>query len=75
MERFNPEKEDFTHALVWLRLYSLPQEFWLEEILVGINNTIGIYIKASEATKQRRYTTYEYLQTSSRSHYPRLSRQ
>jgi hypothetical protein len=51
-ERFSPEKEDFTHALVWLRLYSLPQEFWLEEILAGIDNTIGIYVKASEATKQ-----------------------
>jgi hypothetical protein len=58
MERFSPEKEDFTHAPVWLRLYSLPQEFWLEEILAGIDNTIGIYVKASEATKQRRYTAY-----------------
>jgi hypothetical protein len=58
MERFSPEKEDFTHAPVWLRLYSLPQEFWLEEILAGIDNTIGIYVKASEATRQRRYTAY-----------------
>jgi hypothetical protein len=57
-ERFNPEKEDFSHAPVWLRLYSLPQEFWLEEILAGIGNTIGSYVKASEATKQRRYTAY-----------------
>jgi hypothetical protein len=52
MERFSSEKEDFTHAPVWLRLYSLPQEFWLEEILAGIGNTIGIYVKASEATRQ-----------------------
>jgi hypothetical protein len=36
----------------------LPQEFWLEEILVGIGNTIGVYVKSSEATKQRRYTSY-----------------
>jgi hypothetical protein len=57
-ERFSPEREDFTHAPVWLRLYSLPQEFWLEEILAGIGNTIGSYVKASEATKQRRYTAY-----------------
>jgi hypothetical protein len=57
-ERFSPKKEDFMHAPVWLRLYSLPQELWLEEILAGIGNTIDIYIKASEATKQRRYTTY-----------------
>lgn len=25
MERFNPWKEDFTYAPVWIRLYSLPQ--------------------------------------------------
>jgi hypothetical protein len=57
-ERFNPEKEDFSHAPVWIHLYSLPQEFWLEEILAGIRNTLGIYVKASEETKQRRYTSY-----------------
>jgi hypothetical protein len=45
-------------APVWIRLYSLPQEFWLEEILMGIGNTIGQYVKASEATKQRKYTSY-----------------
>jgi hypothetical protein len=26
-EKFNPKREDFSHALVWIRLYSLPQEF------------------------------------------------
>jgi hypothetical protein len=57
-EKFSPEKEDFAHAPVWIRLYSLPQEFWLEEVLAGIGNTIGIYVKSSEATKQRRYTSY-----------------
>jgi hypothetical protein len=57
-ETFSPEKEDFAHAPVWIRLYSLPQEFWLEEVLAGIGNTIGIYVKSSEATKQRRYTSY-----------------
>jgi hypothetical protein len=36
----------------------LPQEFWLEEVLAGIGNTIGIYVKSSEATKQWRYTSY-----------------
>jgi hypothetical protein len=57
-EKFRPEQEDFSHAPVWIRLYSLPQEFWLEEVLAGIGNTIGIYVKSSEATKQRRYTSY-----------------
>jgi hypothetical protein len=57
-ERFNPDKEDFTMAPVWIRMYSLPQEFWLEEILMGIGNTLGQYVKASEATRQRKYTSY-----------------
>jgi hypothetical protein len=52
-EKFSLEKEDFSHALVWIRLYSLPQEFWLEEILAGIGNTIGVYVKVSEATRQK----------------------
>jgi len=30
----------------------------LEEFLTGIGNTIGIYVNSSEATKQRRYTSY-----------------
>jgi hypothetical protein len=58
MDRFSREKEDFTMAPVWIRLYSLPQEFWLEEILMGIGNTVGWYVKSSEATKQRKYTSY-----------------
>jgi hypothetical protein len=55
---FCPEKENFAYAPVWIRLYSLPQEFWLEEILLGIGNTLGKYVKSSEATKQRKYTSY-----------------
>jgi hypothetical protein len=57
-ERFSPDKEDFMMAPVWINLYSLPQEFWLEEILMGIGNIVGQYVKASEATKQRKYTSY-----------------
>jgi hypothetical protein len=57
-DHFCPEKEDFSFAPVWIHLYSLPQEFWLEEILMGIGNTLGRYVKSSEATKQRRYTSY-----------------
>jgi hypothetical protein len=51
----------FAHAPVWIRLYSLPQEFWLEEVLAGIGNTIGVYVKSSEAMKQRRYTSYVHI--------------
>jgi hypothetical protein len=51
MERFIPDKEDFTMAPVWIRLYSLLEEFWLDEILMGIGNIVGQYVKTSEATK------------------------
>ena len=40
-DRFCLEKENFAYAPVWICLYSLPQEFWLEEILMGIGNTLG----------------------------------
>ena len=55
---FSPEKKDFTMALVWIGIYSLPQEFWLEEILMVIGNRVGRYVKSSESTKQRKYTSY-----------------
>jgi hypothetical protein len=58
MDHFSPEKEDFTMAPVWIRIYSLPQDFWLEEILMGIGNTVGWYVKSSEVIKQRKYPSY-----------------
>ena len=45
-------------ASVQICLYSLLQEFQLEEILMGIGNTVGHYVKTSEVTKQRKYTSY-----------------
>jgi len=33
MEKFNPDTEDFARPPLWIRLYSLPQEYWDEEIL------------------------------------------
>lgn len=46
------------YASVWIFLYSLLWEFWLEEILIGNGNTLGIYIKSSEETRQKRYISY-----------------
>ena len=48
---FYLEKENFAYAPVWIHLYSLPQELWLEEILLVIGNTLGKYVKSSEAIK------------------------
>jgi hypothetical protein len=58
IERFSPEKENFTEAPVWIRMYSLPREFWEPEILEGIGNTLGSFVKISEVTKMTRYISY-----------------
>ena len=50
-----------TIAPVWLRLYSLPTEFWKEEILQDIGNTLGDFVKISEQTKQAKYISYARL--------------
>jgi len=47
-ERFNPDTENVTIAPVWIRLYSLPAEYWKEEILIDIGNTLGAFVKVSE---------------------------
>jgi hypothetical protein len=44
---FSPDKEDLTCALVWIHLYSLPQDFWDEETLEGIGNTLDSFVKIS----------------------------
>jgi len=43
---------------VWIRLYSLPQEFWNQEIFKGISNTLGNFVKTSEIKKRGCYITY-----------------
>jgi len=50
--------EDLTIAPVWIRLYSLLIEFWDDQILVDIGNTLGTFVKSSEQMKVGRYTTY-----------------
>ena len=57
-EKFCPEKEDMRIAPVWIRLYSLPQEYWDSEILEELGNCLGSFIKISEQTKSQRYTSY-----------------
>lgn len=56
--RFNPDKEDFTWALISIRMYSLPVEYWKEETLKDIGNSLGVFIKVAEETKICRYTSY-----------------
>lgn len=57
-ERFDQDKEDFSWALVWIHMYSLPLEYWNKETLKDIDDSLGVFIKAAKETKSRRYTSY-----------------
>ena len=49
-EIFNLDKENLTIAPVWIRMYSLLTEYWLEEILMEIGNILGNFVKVFEQT-------------------------
>lgn len=55
-ECYNPDKEKFLAAHVWVRLFGLPMDFGDPEILE--RNTIGSFVKIVESTKIGRYTSY-----------------
>eukprot|EP00253_Pinus_taeda_P033046 PITA_33046 len=56
--RFNPDKEDLSYAPVWIRLYSLPWEYWGEDSLKSIGSALGDFVKVAEETNAVRHTTY-----------------
>eukprot|EP00253_Pinus_taeda_P025496 PITA_25496 len=58
MMNFVPERETFTSVLVWVRLYSLPLDYWQIKSLSAIGNKLGRFVKASEATKRGKYTSF-----------------
>ena len=39
-------------------MYSIPSEYWKEEILTDIGNSLGTFIKVSEQTRQSKYISY-----------------
>jgi hypothetical protein len=57
-ECYNPEQEQFLAAPVWVRLFGLPMDFWDPEILEGIGNSLGSFVKIVEATTRGRYTSF-----------------
>lgn len=57
-ERYNLEMEKMLAAPIWVRLFGLPVEFWDPEILEAIGNSIGNFVKISEAMKRGKYTSY-----------------
>jgi hypothetical protein len=57
-ENFSPEKDTFKKLLVWLRLYSLPLEYWLPSTFESIGNKLGKYVNTAKAILKGRYTSY-----------------
>jgi len=58
VERFNPEKEDFSWALVRIQMYFLSSKYWDEHSLKEIGKGLGEFIKMTEESKLCRYTSY-----------------
>ena len=58
---FVPEREMFTSILVWIRLYSLPLNYWPSESLKAIDNKLGHFIKTSDATLRGKYTSFTWI--------------
>jgi hypothetical protein len=57
-EIFSPEKETFKCVPVWIRLYSLPLDYWLPTTFEAIGNKLGKFVKASDATLKGKYTSF-----------------
>lgn len=55
---FVREWETFTSVPVWVRLYSLPLDYWQLESLSAIGNKLGRFFKAFEATRRGKYTSF-----------------
>ncbi|CAL1390162.1 unnamed protein product [Linum trigynum] len=49
---FEPGEEELSHTLVWARLPKIPMDYYDEELLRNIGNSLGRYIKMDEATRQ-----------------------
>lgn len=50
-DNFTLEKENFMRVPVWVRLYSLPIDYWPPSVLKGIGDELGEYIKMFEGTR------------------------
>jgi len=55
---FVPKKETFTSVPIWVRVYSLPLDYWQNESLMAIGNKLRNFVKASEATRRGKYTSF-----------------
>lgn len=60
-ECYNPDKEEFLEALVWVRLFSLLDELSEPNILEGIGNVIGQFMKVLDIAKRQWHVAYTYI--------------
>ena len=58
VQDFVPEKLKQTNAQVWVRLHSIPWEYWDEELLLSIGKTIGIPLDVDHASLRRDLCLY-----------------
>jgi len=58
MMNFVSERETFTSVPVWIRLYSLPLDYWLPKSLKTIGNKLENFLKILEATLKGKYTSF-----------------
>ena len=52
------EHETFTSVLVWVRLYSLPLDYWQTKSLASIGNKLGRFVKTSKTTRRGKYNSF-----------------
>ena len=57
-EYYDPDKEKFLASPLWIRLFGLSMAFSNLEILEGIWNIIGKFVKIAKTTKRGIYTSY-----------------
>jgi len=61
MMNFVPKHETFTLVPVWIKLYSLPLDYWLLEYLKTIGNKLGHFLKISYAALKGKYTSFAWI--------------
>jgi len=53
-----PKRETLTSVPLWIKLYSLPLDYWLSESLKTVGNKLGHFLKILEATLKGRNTCF-----------------
>lgn len=59
--KFNPYAQTLSLVLLWVRLPSLPPEFWNPKSLEAIDNAIGEFVCISDVTWANASTTFARL--------------